>query len=246
MKKFILIFIILSFGLVLSSCDKDDDSPELENQEITLTDADGNIYQTVTIGNQIWMAENLKTTTFNDGNPITEFKNFNPNQSTFPWYDPTNPQELFQWASTFDLNNLYPEDLPQDFHGAHYNGESIASGKLEIEGWRLPTQQDFIELINYVASQGHSGNEAAVLKSTKGWSPINGNGTDLFGFNVKAAGTTIILGTPDFESAIAQFATSTVNLTDNTRKIAVFFDNSEVQINDLDTRFGFSIRLIKE
>ena len=246
MKKHNLILVIIFFGLALSSCTKDDNNPEVENQEITLTDADGNIYQTVTIGNQVWMAENLKTTKFNDGNSITEYRHFNPNQSSFPWYDPNNPQELFQWATTFDLNNLYPEDLPQDFHGAHYNRESIASGKLEINGWRLPTEQDFIELINYVASQGHSGNEATVLKSTEGWSSSNGNGTNLFGFNVKPAGTTIIGGTPDFESAIAQFATSTVNLTDNTRKIATFFENGEVQINDLDTRFGLSIRLIKE
>jgi uncharacterized protein (TIGR02145 family) len=246
MKKHNLILVIIFFGLALSSCSKDDDNPEVENQEINLTDADGNIYQTVTIGNQVWMAENLKTTKFNDGNSITEYRHFNPNQSSFPWYDPNNPQELFQWATTFDLNNLYPEELPQDFHGAHYNREAIESGKLEIDGWRLPTQQDFIELINYVSSQGHQGNEAQVLKSTQGWSNSAENGTNLFGFNVKPAGTTIIGGTPDFESAIAQFATSDVNLSDNTRKIATFLDNSEVQINDLDTRFGLNIRLIKE
>lgn len=244
MRKINLILIIVSFALFLSSCNKDDDNPEAQNQEIILTDADGNTYQTVTIGNQVWMAENLKTTKFNDGNPITEYRHFN--QSTFPWYDPNNLQELFQWASTFDLGNFYTEDLPIDFHGAHYNNEAIQNGKLEIDGWRLPTQQDFIELINYVSSQGHQGNEAQVLKSTEGWFNSSGNGTNLFGFNVKPAGTTIIQGTPDFESLIARFCTSNVDSNNNTRRAIAFLENGEVLFEDLDVRFGLSIRLIKE
>lgn len=241
-KRHLLLFFTLC--LMIVSCSKDDDETN-KNQEINLTDLDGNVYQTVTIGNQVWMAENLKTTTFNDGSAITEYLHFIPNKSPFSWYDPNNPKELFQWAATFDLGNHYSDKLPQDFHGAHYNRESIASGKLAIEGWRLPTQQDFVELVNYVASQGHQGDEATVLKSTKGWSNSAGNGTNLFGFNVKPAGTTIIGGTPDFESAIAQFATSDVNLIKNTRRIAIFMSNGKVEFNDLDTRFGLSIRLIK-
>jgi uncharacterized protein (TIGR02145 family) len=242
--KQIVTFIFLA--LVVFSCSKDENNEPNQNQEINLTDADGNTYQTVTIGNQIWMAENLKTTSYNDGNSITEYKHFNPNQSTFPWYDTNNLQELFQWAPTFDLGNFYTEDLPIDFHGAHYNNEAIQTGKLEIEGWRIPTEHDYIELINYIGSQGHIGNEATVLKSTEGWFNSSGNGTNLFGFNVKPAGTTIIGGTPDFESLIARFCTSNVNLNNNTRKTVAFLENGEVLFEDLDVRFGLSIRLIKE
>jgi uncharacterized protein (TIGR02145 family) len=246
MRKINLILIIVSIGLVLSSCNKDDDKPETQNQEITLTDADGNIYQTVTIGNQVWMAENLKTTTFNDGNPITEYRHFNPNQSTFNWVDPINPQELFQWASTFDLNNNYPEDLPIDFYGAHYNHEAIQSGKLNIEGWRLPTRQDFEELIAFLSSKGHAGNEATVLKSTTGWVTGSENGTDLYGFTVRPAGNTIIPGTPDFSEASASLCTSDINTVSNSRTIASFIENGEIILTEADVRNGFSIRYIKE
>lgn len=246
MKKKILKLTFFVLALIIYSCSKDDDNKITQNQEITLSDFDGNVYKTTTIGNQIWMAENLKTTTFNDGVTITEYRKYNPNQSTFSWYDPNNPQALFQWASTFDLNNLYTEVLPFDFYGAHYNNEAIQSGKLEIEGWRLPTQQDYIELINFIASQGHKGNEATVLKSKKGWSVQSENGTDLFRFNVKPAGNTIIPGTPDFESTIARLSTSDVNIVNKTRKVITFLKNGEVQFEDIDVRSGLSIRLIKE
>lgn len=244
MRKINLILIIVSFALFLSSCNKDDDNPEAQNQEIILTDADGNSYQTVTIGNQVWMAENLKTTTFNDGSPITEYRHFNPNQSSFDWFESSNLRELFQWAFTEDLNNVYPEDLPIDFYGAHYNNEAIESGKLAIDGWRLPTKQDFEELISFLGNEGHTGNEATVLKSTTGW--VIENGTDIYDFAVKPAGNTIIGGTPDFSELLARLCTSNTNPALNERTVAFFGENGEILFEEIDVRNGFSIRYIKE
>lgn len=213
---------------------------------VTIKDVNGNVYNTVKIGNQVWMKENLKTTSLNDNTPITEYKAFNPNASTFPWNSATNPQMLFQWAPAIDLNKLYPTALPFDYYGVFYNQFAIQSGKLTIPGWRIPTQQDFIELKNYLASQGHAGNEATVLKSKIGWVVSIGNGTDLFGFEVRPAGSTTIIGGPDFQSAIARFATSDVNATNTKRKIASFGKNGELGFEELDMRFGVCIRLIKE
>jgi uncharacterized protein (TIGR02145 family) len=212
----------------------------------TVTDIDGNVYNTVKLGDQIWMTENLKTTKLNDNTSLIEYRSFNPNASTFPWFSTTTPQTLFQWADANDLNNLYPNDLPFDYYGAFYNHFAIQSGKLTISGWRLPTQQDFIVLKNFLANQGHTGNEATVLKSKIGWSASNGNGTDAYGFDVRPAGSTHSFGSPDFASAIARFATSDLNATNTTRKIASFGNNGEMRFEDLDVRFGVSIRLIKE
>ncbi len=212
----------------------------------TVTDIDGNVYNTVKLGNQIWMTANLKTTKLNDATSITEYKHFNPNRSTFPWFSSSKPEILFQWVPAIDLNNLYPNDLPFDFFGAYYNHFAIQSGKLPIDGWRIPTQQDFLELENFLSNQQHTANEATVLKSKIGWSPSTGNGTDLYGFEVRPAGSTTNTGSPDFQAAIARFATADLNVTNTTRKIATFGNNGKLSFEDLNISFGVSLRLIKK
>ena len=68
MKHLKFISTLLIF--ILFSCSNDDNSSGRSN---SVVDADGNIYNTITVGNQIWMLENLKTTTYNDGTPINEY-----------------------------------------------------------------------------------------------------------------------------------------------------------------------------
>jgi uncharacterized protein (TIGR02145 family) len=248
MKK--IFFLITVFSTLLFSCKKTTSIPAenvpVENTPLTVKDVDGNIYGTVKIGNQIWLKENLKTTKLNDNTPIIKYKHFNPDKSTFSWFSPTSPQMLFQWADALDLGNLYPNVLPFDYYGAHYSHIAIQTGKLAMPGWRLPTQQDYTVLKNFLASQGHAGNEATVLKSKIGWFAGTGNGTDLFGFEARPAGNTITGGTPDFASAIARLATSDLNATNTTRKVATFSSNGVMLFEDLDVKFGMSIRLIKE
>jgi hypothetical protein len=71
MKRTLLFFpMMLAAGalLMLSSCQKD---PTEKSPPVT--DTDGNSYKTVKIGNQTWMAENLRTTKFNDGSSIPDW-----------------------------------------------------------------------------------------------------------------------------------------------------------------------------
>lgn len=170
MKQLKLTTFLLIF---LFSC-SNDNSADINNSVI---DADGNIYNTIKIGNQTWMTENLKTTSFNDNTPIIENQypdNINEWNSNISAY---------QWASTTDRNNAVEEELNYDYYGAIYNDAAIKSGKLAPLGWRIPTKQDWIELKSFLINDGNINNEGKVLKSSSGWNISSGNGTDLYGFN---------------------------------------------------------------
>ncbi len=205
----------------------------------SVTDIDGNVYQTITIGSQEWMIENLKTTTFNDGEPITEwvFGDDWWSGGTFPYY---------QWADTDDLNNVYPDPLPFDFYGALYNDAAISSGKLAPAGWRIPTEQDFIALENYIASNGQAGQEGNALKSTSGWVSGSDNGTDIYGFNGLANGYASVFGTATAGGIISSWATTDVDAANQTRKVVQLFDQDTILFSDDSVRLGFGIRCIKE
>lgn len=64
--RFHIAAIIVLLLTITPDCEKDDDDKKIES----VTDIEGNIHKTVTIGTQIWMAENLKTTTYSNGTEI--------------------------------------------------------------------------------------------------------------------------------------------------------------------------------
>ncbi|MFT4645539.1 MAG: hypothetical protein ACI8ZX_001956 [Planctomycetota bacterium] len=80
------------------------------------------MYETIKIGNQTSMLENLKTTSFNAGTPITAYT-FEIHGSS--WLNLNTPNSLYHWADTSDLSILYEHDLPFDFYGAMHNHLAI-------------------------------------------------------------------------------------------------------------------------
>jgi len=120
----------------------------LKSNAQTITDIDGNIYNTVTIGTQTWMQENLKTTHFNNGIEIltTSLPVFNDATALYQWaYDEDISNiniygRLYTWNITNSNDNVCPVgwkvpdnsdwDILRDFLG----GELIAGGKMKEIG----------------------------------------------------------------------------------------------------------------
>lgn len=107
-----------------------------------LIDIDGNEYQTVQIGNQVWMAENLRVKHFRDGTPILHAP------SDEDWLRVSgkfNEKSLPAWCS-------YNNELEnENKYGLLYN-YSIISNECEIapEGWRVPEVKDFEDMFSYL------------------------------------------------------------------------------------------------
>lgn len=152
MKNFaflLFIFTVISF----SSCKDDKDDPETQ-LPITVTDIDGNVYNTLTIGTQVWMIENLRVTKYNDGTAI-------PNVTdTAGWSTLTT-------SAYCNLNND-AANVPK--YGRLYNWYAVNTGKLAPAGWHVPTKDEWTTLKNYVlAHLGTSGSAAQALAAPIEW-----------------------------------------------------------------------------
>jgi uncharacterized protein (TIGR02145 family) len=142
-------------------------------------DADGNRYSVVNIGNQLWMAENLKTTRFSDGSPILYI------EKEMEWRE--NAEPAFCW---YDNNESY-----RDWYGGLYNWYVVESGNVCPQGWRMPDDADWYEFEIFIDSTiqihtalGWRGSHGgASLKASSGWSDGQ-NGFNAFGFTALPAG----------------------------------------------------------
>lgn len=138
----------------------------------TIKDIDGNVYRTVTIGTQVWMAENLKTTRYNDGTEIplvTEQSAwYNLNAPGYCWY-----------------NN--DEKANRDIYGALYNWYALNTGKLCPSGWHVPSDEEWAVLISYLGGDAIAGGKMKEVGTTLWLSPNTG-ATNSSGFTALPAG----------------------------------------------------------
>jgi len=140
-------------------------------------DCEGNAYKTVTIGDQTWMAENLRTTKYNDCTPIELA------EDSAYWVE--------KGVNSLGLYCYYNND-PNKYaatSGALYNWHTINTDNLCPTGWHVPGDEEWTVLENYLSSQGLSSSSdmGTALKSASGWglnsAGSNGNGDDLYGWN---------------------------------------------------------------
>jgi len=148
--------------------------PLIFNSSLTygsVTDIDGNVYKTIPIGSQIWMAENLKTTRYNDGSAIPLIEN---DQS---WEAARTP--AYSWYGN-------DPSTYKDVLGAFYNFYAVNTGKLCPTGWRVPTIPDYQALVAILPPT----DPGIVLKETTNthWLTSPNPATNSTGFTAVPAG----------------------------------------------------------
>lgn len=129
-------------------------------------DIDGNEYSTVSIGAQVWFSENLKTTKYNNGNPIN-----------FITADD-------QWQNaTFGAYCWYKNDevTYKDTYGAIYNFYAVQSDKLCPAGWHVPTLSDWNEMISFLGGLKTAGGKLKET-GTLHWNSPNTGANNVSGF----------------------------------------------------------------
>jgi uncharacterized protein (TIGR02145 family) len=137
----------------------------------TVTDIDGNTYKTVTLGTQTWMAENLKTTKYNDGTAIP------------------NVTDATAWGAliTGAYCNYDNDQSNVNTYGQLYNWYAVNTGKLCPAGWHVSSDAEWTTLINYLGGEtaaGHKLRETGILH----WDSPNEGATNLSGFTALPGG----------------------------------------------------------
>lgn len=226
-------FKILSSGLMLLctlflfSCKKDKDNSPAGGEGVT--DIDGNHYDTITIGTQVWMTENLKTTKYNDGTSI-----------------PTGLSND-DWRTTKNgAYTIYDNNAANDaIYGKLYNWYAVSSGKLAPKGWHIPTKEDWSKLIAYLGGSTKAGGK---LKSTTGWNSPNTGADNSTGFSALPGGTRGWAGAYYGMGTNAYFWTTEEYLPPSDYAWYVVLFNDEAQSSSISVykMQGVSVRCVKD
>lgn len=140
--------------------------------EITVTDIDGNVYHTVTIGTQVWMVENLKTTKYRDGTSIPNVTDNAAwdNLTTGAYCDYNNTPSnsatygrLYNWYAATDAHNIAPT------------------------GWHVPTDAEWSTLTTYLGGESVAGGKLKEIGTTH-WAGPNTGATNETGFTALPSG----------------------------------------------------------
>jgi len=209
----------------------------------SLSDIEGNTYKTIKIGSQTWMAENLRTTKYNDGNSI-ELVSDNSNWANLG-------HGAYCWYNN-DISNKLP-------YGALYNWYTIQTGKISPVGWHIPTEAEWLTLVLFADSNAmdkypESQIAGDKLKATSGWYDECNRGSDEYGFaglgggyrNGNSYETTEFLGIFIDKDLGGLWWSESVFPGAGARGFNIYACESDMVSNYHSFCYGLSIRCIKD
>jgi uncharacterized protein (TIGR02145 family) len=215
------------------------------NKTVTFTlteckDGDNNYYPVVQINTQLWMAENLKTTSYNDGTAIP------------------NVTDNTEWAALTtgaycDYNNTPANSTT---YGRLYNWYAVdnnAATKVASNGgknvcptsWHIPNDGEWTTLTSYLGGSSVAGGKLKETGTTH-WTTPNIGATNETGFTALPGGFRYLDGTCFYIGYYGDWWSSTEISTTNAWDRAMGYNGTRVDGGTNYKRFGFSVRCVRD
>ena len=236
---------------LITSLQSQIDDLDTDNSAGSVTDQDGNSYDYITYGTQIWTVENAEMVTYRDGTPIpqvtdnTEWQNLTTGAWSYYNNDPTKPR-LYNWYAVMGIHDTDPNTPNKEF---------------APEGWHVPTDAEWTTLENYLITNGYNydgtttGNKIGkAMASTTGWNTSTNTGAigndqslnNSSGFNAFPEGYRNYDGSFNYEGYDAIFWSSTESNSGNAWYRYLFYNTSDLYRGNFNKQVGFSVRFVRD
>ncbi len=191
------------------------------------SDWNENEYGAIIIGNQIWMAENLRASQFNDHSSIT------PVADNAQWADLSSPGYC-----------SYPA-IVDELYGYLYNWYTVNTGLLCPVGWHVPSDVEFTTLTTYLGGENVAGGKLKEA-GTANWSSTNAGATNVTGFTALPGGHRINDGTFDFLGTDGFWWTSTESSGADAWLMTLGYNYNSMSRSNNWKKYGLSVRCIND
>lgn len=192
-------------------------------------DYDGNAYPTFTIGNQTWMAENLRVTHYRNGDAIP------------------NVTDNSAWAALITgaycwYNN---DQSTNAIYGVLYNWYTVSDSLgLCPDGWHVPTHTEYLTLSNYLGGTINAGGKMKSLSDM--WTSPNTDAVNTIGFSGLPGGFRDWNGLYYFIGSLGMWWTSTEYTPVNAWSRLLYNNNGSLGENLYSKMRGFSVRCLRD
>lgn len=195
--------------------------------ENTIVDFDGNVYTTVKIGKQEWLAQNVKSVHYSDGTPINGAFDYENNTAYTEEYG-----KLYTWPATMNGN------------------VSVNSGISTIQGvcptgFHIPSESEWREMANHVTALKSLGGKQLKQSGNKHWETANGTNTT--GFEAVGAGFLQMAGGRYGNLKKQSYFWTATQFSPENARILLIYDNGSATLNhNMKKTSGRSVRCVKD
>jgi len=207
----------------------------ISEDECELTDIDGNTYETVEIGEQVWISSNLKVRNYNDGTDIATGHNNNDWSALS-----TGAYSILTHPSDGCDGNCFPE------YGLLYNWYAVNDDRgLCMEGWHIPSDEEWSIMIDYLGGSEIAGGKLKET-GTEYWLTPNTGATNETGFTARPAGNRSLSGDYEKGRMTTSFWSTTLNDDQYPLKRRIEYPSANIFDEDATHTNGWSVRCIQD